>query len=189
MLKQFCRGGWDNQLIRFLQLEQLKDKAPSFAELLLSTEEDKQANNAAQMKQHLGIVNTKALSHSQITCMSSVDRFDLLLGSSATVSPAEVAVDGVNCCCLLDTGSQVTTIAMSFYKSHLSEHPIKPISNLLEVEGANGQIVPYLGYVETIIKFPKYFLETEPEFSTIALIVPDLRLNSDGAAANWYPYT
>lgn len=47
---------------------------------------------------------------------------------------------------------------MASYEEHLSEYPITPISNLfldLEVEGANGQAVPYLGYVETDIKFPR----------------------------------
>uniref|UniRef100_A0A3B3RBJ3 Gypsy retrotransposon integrase-like protein 1 n=1 Tax=Paramormyrops kingsleyae TaxID=1676925 RepID=A0A3B3RBJ3_9TELE len=99
-----------------------------------------------------------------------------LVGSKCT---ARVIVEGASCDCLLDTGSQVTTIAMSFYKKHLSEHPIKPINDLLEVEGANGQAVPYLGYMEISIKFPKDFFEAEPEISTLALIVPDLRLNND----------
>lgn len=68
---------------------------------------------------------------------------------------------------------------MTFYQDHLSKHPIKPISDLLEIEGANGQTVPYLGYVEINIKFPKNFLETQPEILTLALVVPDLRSNSD----------
>lgn len=98
-----------------------------------------------------------------------------LVGSKCTAS---VSVDGVECSCLLDTGSQVTTVAKSFYKAHLSDRPIKPISNILEVEGANGQPVPYLGYIEVDLKFPKAFLESEPEIATLALIVPDLRLNN-----------
>lgn len=99
-----------------------------------------------------------------------------LVGSKCT---ANVNVGGVDCSCLLDTGSQVTTVAKSFYQTHLSDHPIKPISNILEVEGANGQPVPYLGYVEVNLKFPRALLESEPEISTLALIIPDLRSNSD----------
>ena len=68
---------------------------------------------------------------------------------------------------------------MAFYQEHLSKHQIKPIADLLEVEGANGQTVPNPGYVEIEIKFPKDFFETEPEISTLALIVPDIRSNSD----------
>lgn len=56
LLKQFCRGCWDNALIIDLQLEQRKGNPPSFAELLLllRTEEDKQATKMSRMKQHLG---------------------------------------------------------------------------------------------------------------------------------------
>lgn len=90
----------------------------------------------------------------------------------------DVTVSGVKCNCLLDTGSQVTTISNSFYTEHLSEQPIQPF-NLLDVEGANGQSVPYLGYVEVSIGFPKDFIDSAPEVTTLALVVPDLRSNSD----------
>lgn len=65
LLKQFCRGCWNSLLITSLQLEQLKSKPPSFAELLflLRTEEDKQANKASIMKQHLGFTKSKAMSN------------------------------------------------------------------------------------------------------------------------------
>lgn len=59
----------------------------------------------------------------------------------------------------------MTTVSASFYENHLSEHPIQPIDDL-DVEGANGQHVPYLGYVPISLKFPKNF-------------VTDLRSNSD----------
>lgn len=42
------------------------------------------------------------------------------------------------------------------------------------MEGANGQAVPYLGYVELVLKFPREFLGIEAEVPTIALVVPDL---------------
>lgn len=99
-----------------------------------------------------------------------------LVGGKCT---AKVTVNKVDCNCLLDTGSQVTTIAQTFYQDHLTEHDIKPISDILEVEGANGQAVPYLGYVEITVKFPKDFLVFEPEVLTLALVVPDLPSNGD----------
>lgn len=54
LLKQFCRGCWDNALIVDLQLEQKKEKPPTFAELLFlfRTEEDKQAAKMTRMRQH-----------------------------------------------------------------------------------------------------------------------------------------
>lgn len=58
-----------------------------------------------------------------------------LVGRKCT---SRIAVNGEDCSCLLDTGSQVTTISMTFYQDHLSNHPISPTSDLLEVEGTNG---------------------------------------------------
>ncbi len=72
----------------------------------------------------------------------------------------------------------MTTISVSFYNENLSDRPIQPISDL-DVEGANGQAVPYLGYIEVSLEFPKEFIDTMPEISTLALIVPDLRSNTD----------
>ncbi len=68
----------------------------------------------------------------------------------------------------------MTTIPKSYYDKYLCKHPMKSLKYLLEVEGANGQAVPYLGYVELNLKFPKNFLGVEAEVPTLALIVPDL---------------
>ena len=95
-----------------------------------------------------------------------------LVGARCT---AQVTINDKECSCLLDTGSQVTTIPNSFYQEHLSYLPIHSLNNLLEVEGANGQDVPYLGYVETTIKFPKTMFGIDIEVPTLALIVPDMR--------------
>lgn len=57
LLKQFCRGCWDNNLIAELQLKQKKSNPPDFAELLLllRTEEDRENAKTLRMKQHLGV--------------------------------------------------------------------------------------------------------------------------------------
>lgn len=55
-----------------------------------------------------------------------------------TRSTAQVTIKGEQVNCLLDMGSQVTTVPYSFYEQHLAEQEIKPLHNLLEVEGANG---------------------------------------------------
>lgn len=41
------------------------------------------------------------------------------------------------------------------------------------MEGANGQLVPYLGYIEITITFPKDFIGTPMDLTTLALVVPD----------------
>lgn len=72
LLKQFCRGCWNNSLISTLQLEQKKNHPPTFAELLLllHTEEDKQAAKANRVKQHLGFSKPKVQSQAHNTCFS-----------------------------------------------------------------------------------------------------------------------
>lgn len=63
LLRQFCRGCWDQSLIVGLQLEHQKGSPPSFPELLLllRTEEDRRSAKLDRMKKHLG--STKAVSH------------------------------------------------------------------------------------------------------------------------------
>lgn len=65
-----------------------------------------------------------------------------------------VGIEGVQCESILDTGSQVTTISEKFHAAFLTSLPLKPIDCLLEIEGAGGHTVPYLGYVETNLTFP-----------------------------------
>ncbi|CAL9692886.1 unnamed protein product [Knipowitschia caucasica] len=73
LLKQFCRGCWDNAVINKLQLEQKKDRPPSFADLLLMlrTEEDRQYAKETLMKKHLPSVKHRAANlqtHSTTAC-------------------------------------------------------------------------------------------------------------------------
>lgn len=94
-----------------------------------------------------------------------------LIGIKCT---GQIYIDDIKVNCLLDTGSQVTTIPLSFHKKYLSHHPMQSLESLLEFEGANGQSVPYLWYVEVTLMFPKEFLGTDAEVTTLALVVPDL---------------
>lgn len=63
LLRQFCRGCWDQSIIIGLQLEHRKSNPPSFPELLLMlrTEEDRRSAKLDRMKKHLG--STKAAAH------------------------------------------------------------------------------------------------------------------------------
>lgn len=65
LLRQFCRGGWDQSLLVGLQLEHRKNNPPSFPELLLllRIEEDRQAAKINQMKKHLGSTRTATYAH------------------------------------------------------------------------------------------------------------------------------
>lgn len=91
---------------------------------------------------------------------------------------ASVLVDGVPCESIMDSGSQVTTISEFFHKMHLSHLPIQPIHALLEIEGAGGQNVPYLGYVQTCITFPENIAGKEQQLAVLVLVVPECHFNS-----------
>lgn len=67
----------------------------------------------------------------------------------------------------------MTTIPVSYYNKHLHKQPIKPLHDLLQVEGAAGQNVPYLGYVKISAKFSRDFVGEGYDISTLALVVPD----------------
>lgn len=55
LLKQFCRGCWDNGLLSALQLEQKKTNPPEFADLMLMirSEEDRQQAKNSRMRKHI----------------------------------------------------------------------------------------------------------------------------------------
>lgn len=93
-----------------------------------------------------------------------------LVGSRSLVN---ITIGGIQHECLIDSGSQVTTISKSFHDTYLPSHPICPLDNIIEVEGAAGQRVAYIGYIEVDILFPEIFTGRPKTISTLALIVPD----------------
>ena len=62
-----------------------------------------------------------------------------------------IKVVSTECLGLIDTGSQVTTMSLSFHMQHCPGLAIHPLSNILSSEGAAGQKLPYRGYVEVEI--------------------------------------
>ena len=57
----------------------------------------------------------------------------------------------------MDTGSQITSVSESFYKS---PDPLPQLSDIkdfdidLSVQGAAGNVLPYKGYIETMVSVP-----------------------------------
>ena len=94
----------------------------------------------------------------------------VLVGPSCEVP---IKVDGLKTQCLLDSGSQVTIIAASFYRKKLSHLPLYDLQNSLIVTGAGGQEVPYLGYVVDQMSLPKSVVGTDEIVETMALVGPD----------------
>ncbi|MCU7801000.1 MAG: retroviral-like aspartic protease family protein, partial [gamma proteobacterium symbiont of Lucinoma myriamae] len=98
---------------------------------------------------------------------------DNLVGPSNEI---DVQVNGVDCKALLDTGSTVTTISEQFYDNYLSNVTIKPLESILTIECADGQNLPYKGYVE--VELCVSGIENSQIITCLALIVPKSNYNS-----------
>ncbi len=70
----------------------------------------------------------------------------------------------------------VTTMAESFKDQHLPDTEVHPIDDLIEVTGAAGQVVPFIGYVEVTIT-----ADLAPDIqlteNCLALVVEDTKYN------------
>ena len=89
----------------------------------------------------------------------------------------EAKLDNVPCQSLIDTGSQISTVSISFYNNNLAKIPIQNCQNLLRVEGVGGDILPYHGYINCEITLPLTDSTTFSKFIPI-LIVPDTKYNT-----------
>ena len=59
-------------------------------------------------------------------------------------------MSGVDVPCVVDSGSEVSTVSESFFREHLSATvPLNPSTNWLRLTAANGLDIPYCGYFET----------------------------------------
>lgn len=83
-----------------------------------------------------------------------------------TKSTGRVTIKGKVFSCLLDTGSQVTTVTKSYYDQYLSEEQIESLHDLLEVEGP--MVCLCLTWVMLRSESP----------STLALVVSDTQTSS-----------
>lgn len=61
---------------------------------------------------------------------------------------AEGTINDIVTKALLDTGSCISSISKIFYDEHLHHLEIQPLDNILKIECADGNELPYLGYVE-----------------------------------------
>ncbi|CAI5680231.1 unnamed protein product [Oreochromis niloticus] len=176
LLRQFCRGCWDQSIIIGLQLECKKGNPPTFPEflLMLRTEEDRRSTKLDRMKKHLGASKANMYAH-HVFDMPSYDCEPVPLPNTKSNETSKLEK---KCESIMDTGSQVTTVSECFHKNHLSHLPIHPIHALLEIEGAGGQQVPYLGYIEARVTFPLSVPGREEELVVLALVVPECQFNS-----------
>jgi len=99
---------------------------------------------------------------------------DNLVGQIPEIS---CEINGKKCISLIDTGSQVTTLSYSFFQQHFPDVNLIDCSQLLRVEGAGGNRLPYHGYVDVNLTFP--LNDTQSISRDIpVLIVQDTKYNA-----------
>ena len=98
-------------------------------------------------------VGEQTVGNIQPQCSSlGINIRERLLGHA---NEATVTLENTKCTALLDSGSQVSTISQAFYEQHLRHRvPLHSLDEVLKIECADGQLLPYLGYVEAKVNFP-----------------------------------
>ena len=90
------------------------------------------------------------------------------------VNEVNVLVQSVKANALLDTGSCVSIISESFYKNKLSDIEMEPLTDLINIECADGQPLPYLGCIEAQIAIESGLEGAKPQ-SCIFFISPETK--------------
>ena len=86
-----------------------------------------------------------------------------------------VIVEGISTCGLIDTGSQITTVAHWFYDQHFKDSDMETIEDFLDIKLADGKALPYLGIVLLHLVFPD--VGETISFVTPVVIVSDTDFN------------
>jgi len=83
----------------------------------------------------------------------------------------EVEINEVATTALLDTGSVVSLISETFHREHLGTD-IKPLEDILNIETASGESLPYKGYIEAELNIQEGVGKAGTH-TCLFLIVPD----------------
>ena len=89
------------------------------------------------------------------------------------INEVNVLVNDVNTQALLDSGSCVSVIAESVWKENL-KNELKSLDSILNIECADGQQLPYIGYIEAELKVIDGLPEAKP-ISCLFLVTADTK--------------
>ena len=79
----------------------------------------------------------------------SYDKLNIFNKTVGKCPEVEVLIEGQPIKCLIDTGSQVSTVTETFFRTLLKEKPqLIDITRWLRVKGATELDVPYIGLIE-----------------------------------------
>ena len=92
----------------------------------------------------------------------------LLVGNTQIVN---VLADGVPGRAMLDSGSQVSTVAEWYYRKYLENSDLISVEELRDLRQVSGQQSEYIGIVAVDLQFPE--LQSEQTFSAPILVLKD----------------
>lgn len=98
-----------------------------------------------------------------------------LVGQS---NETNILINDVRTTALLDTGSCVSVLSESFYEQHLKEMThIRPLQEIIYIECADGQRLPYLGYIEVDLMIENGFPMSQKQ-TCLFLVAPDTKYSA-----------
>ena len=84
---------------------------------------------------------------------SPLSRSEVLQRAVGKCPEMTVSIEGMPCTCLIDTGSEVSTVTESFFNNLLQGKPhLYDVTKWMRVTGANHLEIPCLGYMEIGVK-------------------------------------
>ena len=85
-----------------------------------------------------------------------------------------VELEGSYTRCLLDSGSQVSTVSATHYNDHLAcKFALHPVDSLITIEAANGLPIKYLGYVQVSINLASIVTTCRERKHVLMFVCPD----------------
>ncbi|GFS03344.1 retropepsins domain-containing protein [Elysia marginata] len=85
-----------------------------------------------------------------------------------------IIIEGYEANQLLDTGSSVSTISSSLFKSHLGHPNLEPVASILSMECANCDALPFSGYIKATLRISGL---GDKVCACPLLVVPDTEYN------------
>lgn len=89
---------------------------------------------------------------------------------------AEICIEGIPSTALIDTGSCVSTVNVEFYNNTLKHLELRPVLEILNIECADGNTLPYLGYIEATLNTNG--IPNQKDLTCLLLVVPETPYNS-----------
>lgn len=94
---------------------------------------------------------------------------------------ADVIIGDVHAKALLDTGSTVSTISHQFYTTNFKHLPLQPVQEILNIECADGNQLPYDGFIELDLSILNHEGESNQDTrlqQCLFLVIRDSKYNS-----------